>query len=390
MKQIATCIAFGFLAVSATIAHGQEPIKVGVIAAYTGQFADGAQQIDNGLKLYMKLHGDTVAGRKIEIIRKDTGGANPDVAKRLAQELVVRDKVDILTGFTTSPETLGAVDISAEGKKLMVVMNGTASIATEKSPYLVRVSFTLPQVAEALGTWAATKGKIKQVYTMVTDFGPGIDGEQYFQKGFKQQGGEIVGSVRMPLNNPDFSPFVQRAKDLNPEAIFVFIPGGAQPAALGKAFAERGMDARKIKILSSGEAVDEAAIKGLGDLALGRISAQHYDYNHQSKLNVDFVKAYNDAFGRNPDFFSIGGYDGMHVIYEALAKTKGNTDAQALVEVARNLKWESPRGPVSIDPETRDVIQTIYIRRTENVGGKIVNVDIDQVENVKDPVKAKK
>lgn len=390
MKQIATCIAFGFLAVSATIANGQEPIKVGVIAAYTGQFADGAQQIDNGLKLYMKLHGDTVAGRKIEIIRKDTGGANPDVAKRLAQELVVRDKVDILTGFTTSPETLGAVDISAEGKKLMVVMNGTASIATEKSPYLVRVSFTLPQVAEALGTWAATKGKIKQVYTMVTDFGPGIDGEQYFQKGFKQQGGEIVGSVRMPLNNPDFSPFVQRAKDLNPEAIFVFIPGGAQPAALGKAFAERGMDARKIKILSSGEAVDEAAIKGLGDLALGRISAQHYDYNHQSKLNVDFVKAYNDAYGRNPDFFSIGGYDGMHVIYEALAKTKGNTDAQALVEVARNLKWESPRGPVSIDPETRDVIQTIYIRRTENVGGKIVNVDIDQVENVKDPVKAKK
>lgn len=390
MKQIATCIAFGFLAVSATIANGQEPIKVGVIAAYTGQFADGAQQIDNGLKLYMKLHGDTVAGRKIEIIRKDTGGANPDVAKRLAQELVVRDKVDILTGFTTSPETLGAVDISAEGKKLMVVMNGTASIATEKSPYLVRVSFTLPQVAEALGTWAATKGKIKQVYTMVTDFGPGIDGEQYFQKGFKQQGGEIVGSVRMPLNNPDFSPFVQRAKDLNPEAIFVFIPGGAQPAALGKAFAERGMDARKIKILSSGEAVDEAAIKGLGDLALGRISAQHYDYNHQSKLNVDFVKAYNDAYGRNPDFFSIGGYDGMHVIYEALAKTKGNTDAQALVEVARNLKWESPRGPVSIDPETRDVIQTIYIRRTENVGGKIVNVDIDQIENVKDPVKAKK
>ena len=232
--------------------------------------------------------------------------------------------------------------------------------------------------------------KIKQVYTMVTDFGPGIDGEQYFQKAFKESGGEIIGSVRMPLANPDFTPFVQRAKDMNPEAIFIFIPGGAQPAALGKVIAERGLDPRKIKIMSSGEAVDETAIKGLGELAIGRLSAQHYDYNHQSKLNQEFVKAYNGEFGRNPDFFSVGGYDGMHIIYEALKRTNGKTDGETLVQIARNLKWESPRGPVSIDPETRDIVQTIYIRRTEKVDGKVVNVDIDKVENVKDPVKAKK
>lgn len=390
MKRIAIGSAWIFGVLVATTAHAQQPIKIGVISAYSGQFADIAQQVENGFKLYMKLHGDTVAGRKIEIIRKDSGGPNPDVAKRLAQELVVRDKVDILTGFTTSPESFGGAGVSAEAKKFMVSMNGTASTLTEKSPYIVRSSFTLPQIADALGAWAATKGGIKKSYTMVTDFGPGIDGEQSFQKAFKEKGGEIVGSVRMPLANPDFSAFVQRVKDANPESIFVFVPGGAQPAALGKAFFERGIDPNKIKILSSPEPVDETAIKGLGDLALGRLSASHYDHNHQSKLNVAFVKAYNDEFGRNPDFFSVGGYDGMHIIYEALKKANGNTDGDALVQAAKTLKWESPRGPVSIDPETRDIIQTIYIRRTEKVGGKIVNVDIDKVENVKDPVKAKK
>lgn len=390
MRYIVIGAACLFGALAATTANGQEPIKIGVISAYSGQFADSAQQIENGFKLYIKQHGDTVAGRKIEVLRKDTGGPNPDVAKRLAQELVVRDKVDILTGFTTSPESFGAAGISAEAKKFMVSMNGTASTLTEKSPYIVRSSFTLPQVAEALGVWAATKAKIKQVYTMVTDFGPGIDGEQSFQKAFKEHGGEIIGSVRMPLSNPDFSAFVQRAKDTNPESIFVFVPGGAQPAALGKAFAERGMDPNKIKIMSSGEAVDETAIKGLGELALGRISASHYDFNHQSKLNKEFVKSYNDEFKRNPDFFSVGGYDGMHIIYEALKKAGGKTDGDALVQAAKGMTWESPRGPITIDPETRDIIQTIYIRKTGKVDGKIVNVDIDKIDNVKDPVKAKK
>jgi len=368
-------------------ANAQETIKIGVVNSYSGQFADTGAQIDNGIKLYMKQHGDTVAGKKIEIIRKDTGGPNPDVAKRLAQELIVRDKADILAGFTLTPEALGASGVATEAKKFMVVMNAATSVVTEKSPYIVRVSLTLPQIGETLGTWAATKGKIKKAYTMVTDYGPGIDAETAFQKAFKAAGGEIVGSVRMPIANPDFSAFVQRAKDLNPESIFVFVPGGAQPGAIGKAFAERQIDPKKIKILSTGEPVDETAIKSLGDLALGRISAWHYDYNHKSKTNTDFVKAFNAEFKRNPDFFAVGGYDGMHLIYETLKKTGGKTDGDALVAAAKGMKWESPRGPISIDPATRDIVQNVYMRRAEMKNGKLANIEFATIPNVKDPWK---
>ena len=366
-------------------AQAQGTVKIGVISAYSGQFADTATQIDNGIKLYMKQHGETVAGKKIEIIRKDTGGPNPDVAKRLAQELVVRDNVDILAGFTLTPEALGAASVATEAKKLMVNMNAATAVITERSPYIVRVSLTLPQIAETAGTWLATKGGSKKAYTMVSDFGPGIDAEGAFQRAFKAAGGEIIGSVRMPVANPDFSAFIQRAKDLNPESIFVFVPGGAQPAAIGKAFAERGLDPAKLKIMSTGEAVDEQAIKAMGDVSLGRLSAWHYDYNLKTKNNAAFVKAFNDEFKRNPDFFAVGGYDGMHLIYEALKKTGGKADGDALVEAAKGMKWESPRGPISIDPATRDIIQTVYIRKVEKVGGAIVNVDIDKVVNVKDP-----
>jgi branched-chain amino acid transport system substrate-binding protein len=368
------------LAVVMLPAGANAQIKIGVINSYSGQFADTGAQIDNGIKLYMKQHGDTVAGKKIEIIRKDTGGPNPDVAKRLAQELIVRDKADILAGFTLTPEALGAASVSEDAKKLMVV--------TTKSPYIVRVSLTLPQIADTLATWAVKKGGTKKAYTMVSDYGPGIDAEGAFQKAFKEAGGEIVGSVRMPVANPDFSAFVQRAKDLNPESIFVFIPGGAQPAALGKAFAERGIDPKKVKLLSTGEPVDETAIKSMGDLALDRISAWHYDFNHKSKMNSDFVKAFNAEYKRNPDFFAVGGYDGMHLIYEALKKTKGNADGDALIAAIKGMKWESPRGVIWIDPETRDVVQTVYIRRVQKVGNDIVNVEFDKIENVKDPVKA--
>ena len=378
----------GLLAAVMLPAGANAQIKIGVINSYSGQFADTGAQIDNGIKLYMKQHGDTVAGKKIEIIRKDTGGPNPDVAKRLAQELIVRDKADILAGFTLTPEALGAASVSEEAKKLMVVMNAATSIVTTKSPYIVRVSLTLPQIADTLATWAVKKGGTKKAYTMVSDYGPGIDAEGAFQKAFKEAGGEIVGSVRMPVANPDFSAFVQRAKDLNPESIFVFIPGGAQPAALGKAFAERGIDPKKVKLLSTGEPVDETAIKSMGDLALDRISAWHYDFNHKSKMNTDFVKAFNAEYKRNPDFFAVGGYDGMHLIYEALKKTKGNTDGDALIAAIKGMKWESPRGVIWIDPETRDVVQTVYIRRVQKVGNDIVNVEFDKVENVKDPVKA--
>ena len=372
---------------AATPAAAQGTVKIGLILSYSGQFADTAAQIDNGIKLYMKQKGDTVAGKKIEIIRKDTGGVAPDIAKRLAQELVVRDGVDIIAGFALTPNALAAADVSAEAKKFMVIMNAATSIITTKSEYSTRTSMTLPMVGQTMAQWAAKNG-IKKVYTMVADFGPGHDAEQSFQTAFKAAGGEIVGSVRMPVANPDFSAFVQRAKDLNPESIFIFIPGGAQPAALAKAFAERGIDTNKIKIMSTGEPVDEQALKSMGDIALGRISAWHYDYNLNNPVNKAFVAAFNAEFKRNPDFFAVGGYDGMHLIYEALKKTGGKTDGPSLIAAAKGMKWTSPRGPMMIDPETRDVVETIYIRRVQKVGNNLVNVEFDKVENVKDPVKA--
>jgi branched-chain amino acid transport system substrate-binding protein len=250
---------------------------------------------------------------------------------------------------------------------------------------MIRTSVVLPQVMETFGPWAATKGGLKQTYTMVTDYGPGHDSERAFQTGFKNAGGTVVGSVRFPVANPDFSAFVQRAKDIGPESIYIFIPGGAQPAALGKAFAERGIDKKKTRVLGSGEATAEAALKAMGDNAIDIITAWHYDYKLDNKLNAAFVKEFNAMHGRNPDFFSIGGYDGMHAIYETLKKTGGKTDGETMIAAAKGLKWESPRGPMSIDPETRDVVQTVYIRRVQKVGNELVNVPFDKVENVRDP-----
>jgi branched-chain amino acid transport system substrate-binding protein len=380
--------AFALLAPLAVSSASAQTVKIGLIMPYSGQFADTATQMDNAIKLYMKQHGDTVAGRKIEIVRRDTGGIAPEVAKRLAQELVVRDKVDILAGFVLTPNALAAADVSAEAKKFMVVMNAATAIITTKSPYMARTSLTVPQLNETFGAWAYKSG-IRKMYTMVSDYGPGHDAEAGFQRGFKEAGGEIVGSVRFPVANPDFSAFVQRAKDLNPEAIYAWVPGGAQPAAIGKAFAERGIDAKKTKILGQGELTEEEARKSMGDASLGILTVYHYDPSHDSALNREFVKAFSADTKRNPNIYSIGGYDGMHLIYESLKKTGGKTDGDSLIAAAKGMKWESPRGPVSIDPETRDIVQTVYIRRVEKVGGELRNVEFDKVENVKDPVKAR-
>jgi branched-chain amino acid transport system substrate-binding protein len=382
-------LAVGLLAAAAADAQdsGKDTIKIGVILTYSGQFADPTAQIDNGIKLYLKQHGDKLGGKKVELIRKDVGGINPPVAKRLAQELVTRDNVDILTGFSLTPNALAGADVSAEAKKFMVVLNAATAIVTTKSPYMVRVSLTIPQLNQTLGTWARQQG-LKNVYTMVTDYGPGLDAEAAFQKGFKEAGGDIVGSVRMAVQNPDFSAYVQRAKDLNPQGIFVMIPGGAQPPAFGKALAERGIDPQKTKVMGQLEITDEQALASMGDAAIGIITAGHYDYNHHSKLNEEFVKDYRALFNRNPDFFSVGGYDGMHLIDLALQKAGGKTDADSLVGAAKGVSWESPRGPISIDPETRDIVQNVYIRRVEKVDGRLLNVEIAVIPNVKDPYKA--
>ena len=380
----------GFVALSALLVAtaAQAQVKIGMIVSYSGQFADTGVQLDNGFKLYMKQKGDTVAGKKIEVIRKDNGGIAPDVAKRLAQELVVRDKVDILGGFELTPNALAVGDVSAEAKKFMVVMNAATSIITTKSPYMTRTSVTTPMLNEALGRWAAKNG-VKKVYTLVSDFGPGHDAVAAFKEGFTAGGGTIVGSALFPVANMDFGAFVQAAKDSNPDAIYIWTPGGTQPAAIGKALNERGIDPTKTKILGQDELTGVSALKSMGDLSLGIITAAHYDYNIQNPINAEFVKAYRAEYNREPDIFSIGGYDGAQLIYKVLEKTGGKTDGESLIAAAKGMAWDSPRGPMRIDPETRDMIENVYIRRVEKVNGELRNVTMDILTDQKDPVKEK-
>ncbi len=393
MQRLLSAFAVGAVVVWA--AAGAAPanaqggtVKIGLIMPYSGQFADTATQMDNAIKLYVKQKGDTVAGKKLEFIRRDTGGVAPDVAKRLAQELVVRDGVDILGGFVLTPNALAAADISATAKKFMVVMNAATSIIITKSPYMARTSLTIPQLQEAFGAWAYKSGS-RKIYSIASDDGPGIDAERAFQRAFKAAGGEIVGSVRFPVANPDFSAFVQRAKDLNPEALFIWVPGGTQPAAIAKALTERGIDPKKTKVLGQGELSEDEARKSMGDAGLGIITVYHYDHSHVSDVNRAFVTSFKAEYsGRNPNIYSVGGWDGMHLIYEALKKTGGKTDGESLIAAAKGMKWESPRGPIAIDPDTRDIVQTVYIRRVEKAGQETRNVEFDKIENVKDPTRA--
>jgi len=381
MRVLAACgVAAVFL--SGTV-NAQDTVKIGVIMPYSGVLSDTAFQMDGGLKLYLKLNGDNVAGKKIEIIRRDVGGIAPDVAKRLAQELVVRDGVDILTGFVLTPNALAAAEVSAQARKPIVIMNAATSIVVSKSPYAVRVSMTLPQITAPFGQWVSKQG-VKNAFTMVADYGPGHDAEQAFTKTFAASGGTIVGAVRTPVATVDFSPFIRRAKDSGAEAVFIFTPAGNQPAAIMKTLAEQGVSA-KVKVLGSGELTDDTALQAAGDAALGVLTAYHYDHSHKSALNEKFVKAFReDSKGINPNLLAVGGYDGMHLIYEVLKKTAGKTDAEGFIAAAKGMKWESPRGPIAIDPETRDIVQTIYIRRVERVGGELQNVEFDKVDNVKD------
>jgi branched-chain amino acid transport system substrate-binding protein len=384
LKRICVLLGLAAVLVSAP-ASAQDTVKVGVIMPYSGALADTAFQMDGGLKLYLKLNGDKVAGKNIVIIRRDVGGIAPDVAKRLAQELIVRDEVDILAGFVLTPNAIAAAEVSAQAKKPMVIMNAATSVVITKSPYAVRVSMTLPQITSPFGQWAARQG-VKNVFTMVADYGPGHDAEQAFTKAFKAGGGEVLGSVRTPVATVDFTPFIQRAQDSGAQSVFIFTPAGNQPAAIMKTLLERGVTPDKVKVLGSGELTDDSALKGASDAALGVLTAYHYDYSHKSALNEKFVKAFREENkGINPNLLAVGGYDGMHLIYEVLKKTGGKVDADGFVGAAKGMKWESPRGPIEIDPETRDIVQTIYIRRVERVGGELQNVEIDKVENVKDP-----
>lgn len=377
--------ALALAAVGASLAA--EPLKIGLILPMSGPFAAYGKQIENGVRLYLKQNGDIFAGRKVELILKDDTGVAPEVSKRAAQELVVKDKVDVLAGFGLTPSAFAVAPIATEAKKPMIVMNAATSAVTTKSDYIMRTSMTLPQNSAPIASWAAKNG-IKKVFTVVADYGPGIDAETQFKKTFTAAGGEVVGEVRTPMKNPDFSPFLQRIKDTRPQAVFLFLPSGEQPIAFMKGFAERDLARAGIKIIATGDLVDEDTVDAIGDSALGVINAFHYSEAHKSPENKAYTEAYYKAYPKDrPNFMSVGGYDGMHLIAEVLKKTGGNADGDAFLAAARGMKWMSPRGPVSIDPATRDIVQTIYIRKVERVGGKLQNVEFDSVPDFKDPGK---
>ena len=365
--------------------------KIGLILPMTGQQASTGRQIEAAARLYMAQNGDTVAGKKIQLIVKDDTSL-PDTTRRLAQELVVNDKVNVLAGFGITPSALATAPIATQSKTPLVVMAAATSSITEASPYIVRTSFTLPQVSVALADWAPKNG-IKKVVTLVSDYGPGIDAEKFFKERLTFNGGQVTEALRVPMRNPDFAPFLQKVRDLKPDAMFVFVPSGAG-AAVMKQFLERGMDKAGIKMIATGDVTDDDQLNDMGDGALGVVSSHHYSAAHPSATNKKFVEAFGKANkGLRPNFMAVGGYDGMRVIYEALrtAKTTGKATptGDALLAAMKGQIFESPRGPIFIDAQTRDVVQIVYLRKVEKKDGQLYNIEFDVIKDVKDPGKTR-
>jgi branched-chain amino acid transport system substrate-binding protein len=367
------------------IAQAQGPIRIGLIQSMTGPFNDAGKAVVSGAQLYVRQHGDVVAGRRIELIVKDDA-TTPDQAKRAAQEMIVNDKVAVI-GVGITPSALGIAPLVTEAKVATVVMLSGASITVERSPYMVRTSFTLGQSSAVMADWLVQSGA-RKIVTLVNDWTPGLESEAVFKEHIPKGKAEVIESLRMPLANPDFAPFLQRARDLAPDTLFVF-PAN-QSGIFAKQFLERGMDKSGIRLVGTGDLTDDDQLPGMTDAALGIVTTHHYSALHDSPLNKAYRENFQAAYSKRANYVSVGGYDGMHLIYEALKKTGGNTDGDALVSVMKGMSWESPRGPISIDPETRDIVQNEYIRRVEKVKGELYNVEFATFESVKDPVKAAK
>src|SRR5580692_10001521 len=365
-------------------ARAEDTVKIGFIAPSTGQFSQIGNMMIAGAKYFVQENGTSVAGKKIELIIRDDGG-QPDNAKRIAQEFIVNDKVAVLAGFTFTPVALAVAPLATEAKIPQVVMAAGTSIITEKSPYIARTFYTIAQTAVPMAQWAAKNG-VTKVVTLVSDYAPGYDAEKVFSEEFKKNGGEIVANVRVPVQNPDFAPYLQRARDANPDGIFVFIPGNFA-GTFARQYAERGMNATGIKLLGDIGVTDDDLLNAMGDPALGLITAGPYSAAHPSPENKAFVAGFTKFAGKRPNQMSESVYDGMRLIYEALKKTNGDTDGDKLIAAMKGMKWESPRGPISIDPETRDIVQNIYIRKVEKVDGELYNVEFETFPAVKDPIK---
>ena len=378
-------IALGIFFAGGALA--QDVIKVGLIISMTGEQASTGRQVKAGVDLYMKEHGNKVAGKTIQVILRDSGSV-PDNTKRLAQELVANGKVNVIAGFEITPSALVVAPLATEAKVVEIVMAAGTAIITERSPYIVRTSDTVPQSSVIIADWAA-KNNIKKVVTIVSDYAPGFDAEKWFTMRFAAAGGRVVESIKVPLANPDFSPFLQRAADAKPDAIFIFVPSG-QGGTFIRQYTERGLDKAGIKLIGPGDVTDDDLLPGMSDAAIGTVTAHHYSADHNSAMNKVYVAAFEKANRFRPNFMSVGGYDGMHLLYEALKKTGGKADGDSLIAAMKGMHWESPRGPISIDPETRDIIQNVYVRKTEKKNGQLYNVEFATFEDVKDPVKAAK
>jgi branched-chain amino acid transport system substrate-binding protein len=367
-----------------------QTIKIGFISSYSGAAAAQGDQLDKGVKLYMKLNGDKLPpGVKVELIVRDDTGPNPDVAKRIAQELIVRDKVQFLTGLVWTPNAAAIAPLTAEAKVPFISMNAAGVAIPYASPYFARVSFTLWQSSYPLGQWTARK--FKRTYTAVSDFAPGHEAEEAFTKGFKENGGVIAGSVRMPLANPDFIPFLQRVKDAKPDALFVFIPAGKQATAVMKAFGDLGLGKAGIKLIGPGDITTDEELQNMGDVPLGVITAHHYSAAAERPANKAFVAAYKKEFGEklNPGFMAVGAWDAMDAIFHVIREQKGKVDPDRTMDLLKRYKSaNSPRGPIAIDPDTRDVVQNEYLREVRRVGGQLANVEIETIATqIKDPWK---
>jgi branched-chain amino acid transport system substrate-binding protein len=388
LKRVAAVATAGvMLSGQAPAADGK--LTIGLVLPMSGAFADQGQYYENGIKLYQKLHGSTVAGLAVEtVLRDDQGPGSGDLARRLTQELIVRSKADIILGYSFTPNAMSAATLLTEARKPGVIVNAATSIITEKSPYFVRVSFTLPQLAATLGTWAA-KNNVKTAYTIVSDYAPGIDAETWFKKSFEAAGGKVIGDARTPVAAMEYSPFLQRAMEARPDAVFAFNPGGDVSIAFMKAAKERGLVKSGIKLMVTGDVVDDYMLAAMGDAVDGVISSMHYQAELDNKANAEFLKGYKEMFGANavPSVRTVQAYDAMALIYQAVEKTKGNLDGDALMAVFKGAKLDSPRGPVAIDPATRDVVENIYIRKGEMKDGAWRNVAFDTIEAVKDPAK---
>lgn len=356
------------------------PVKIGLILPMTGPFASTGRQISASCKLYMQQHGATIAGRPVELIIKDDTGVAPETTKRIAQELVVQDKITVLAGFGLTPLAFAAAPVATEAKVPMIVMAAGTQVIPQRSPFIVRSGFTLPQNTAPIALWAS-QNKLNRVFTLVTDYAPGLDSEKTFVNRFKAAGGTIVESVRTPLKNPDYAPFLQRAKDSKADALFVFVPSG-EGLAVMKQFDERGLKQAGMKMIGPGDVVDDDLLPSMGAAAVGVITSMNYSAAHDSPENKAYVAAMMKANpGMRPNFHSVGGWDGMHLIYEAVKKEPKGSGEQ-LVEAMKGMKWTSPRGPMSIDPATRDVVQTVYLRETKMVNGEPWNIEFAKFENV--------